>query len=428
MSIDNLSPDSFPSSWRVKPLGQFAANRPPTINPDRYPDEQFEYYSIPAYQDRKSPVLTRGSEIGSAKLLFESRTVLFGKLNPRVEKVWRVGNYTASRKIGSTEWLPLVPRDDVDEEFLYFLMWSEHVMPKAKKMVSGSTPSRQRVDPRSFYRIEAPLPPLPEQRKIASVLGLVQRAIEQQERLIALTTELKKSLMHKLFTEGLLGERQKQTEIGPVPESWDVVKLEDVCEFISGGTPSKQNDRFWVGSIPWVSPKDMKRPRLSDVTDHISETALEDGSALAPAGSVFVVVRGMILAKDVPVALAEVPMAFNQDMKAVVPGLRILPSYLLCAMVAFKKNLFIKVGRSAHGTMTLLSREIERFLIPLPDKRTQGQIAHAIATVEQKNEQHRRKRDSLTDLFRTLLHQLMTAQIRVHDVDLSFLEKETIVS
>jgi type I restriction enzyme S subunit len=67
-----------------------------------------------------------------------------------------------------------------------------------------------------------PCPEKDEQRKIAAVLGLVQRASEQQERLIALTTELKKALLHKLFTEGLRGEPQKQTEIGPVPESWEV--------------------------------------------------------------------------------------------------------------------------------------------------------------------------------------------------------------
>ena len=57
------------------------------------------------------------------------------------------------------------------------------------------------------------------------MLGVVQRAIEQQERLLALTAELKKALLHKLFTEGLRGEPQKQTEIGPVPESWEVKSL-----------------------------------------------------------------------------------------------------------------------------------------------------------------------------------------------------------
>src|SRR5437764_15411754 len=98
---------------------------------------------------------------------------------------------------------PLVPRDDVDPGFLYFLMWSEHVMPKAKTLVSGSTPSRQRVDPRSFYRIQAPLPPLAEQRKIAVVLALVQQAKEQQERVLAQIAELKKALLHQLITHGL---------------------------------------------------------------------------------------------------------------------------------------------------------------------------------------------------------------------------------
>lgn len=78
--------------------------------------------------------------------------------------------------------------------------------------------------------LQIPIPPLPEQRKIAGVLGVVQRAIEQQERLLALTAELKKALLHKLFTEGLRGEPQKQTEIGLVPESWDVEQLGGLVE------------------------------------------------------------------------------------------------------------------------------------------------------------------------------------------------------
>ena len=162
----------------------------------------------------------------------------------------------------------------------------------------------------------------------------------------------------------------------------------------------------------------MKRPRLDNVTDHISQEALEGGSKLAPAGSVFVVMRGMILAKTVPVALAEVPMAINQDMKAIVPGPKLRSDFLLYALETLRGNLFKKVGRSGHGTCTLMSHEIAAFKIPLPDFETQEEIASAIQNLERKKQLHEQKRTQLQGLFRTLLHELMTAKTRVHDLEI----------
>ncbi len=124
----------------------------------------------------------------------------------------------------TTEVIPIQDIDGVnDKHFLFYLL----LHPEIRSSLAGKTGwdncERQRLNKEVLGDCVIPVPPLPEQRKIAAVLGLVQRAIEQQERLIALTTELKKALMHKLFTEGLRGEPQKQTEIGPVPQSWEVV-------------------------------------------------------------------------------------------------------------------------------------------------------------------------------------------------------------
>lgn len=311
---------------------------------------------------------------------------------------------------------------NIDRDFLYFYLTK--IAPYIDSLGSGAIFKAINKSQLSELPINEAAIPLPEQRKIAQILSTVQRAIEVQARIIQITTELKKALMQKLFTEGLRGEPQKQTEIGLVPESWEVVELSKICTFQSGGTPSKKKQEYWDGDIPWASPKDMKRPRLGDAIDHITQEGLANGSKLAPKGSVFVVVRGMILAKDIPVALAEVPMAINQDMKAIVPGSRVQADFLLYALSTFKSNLFKKVGRSGHGTATLKGCEISEFKIPLPDFETQQEASTAIQNLEIKYDLHMQKRDSLQDLFRTLLHELMTAKIRVDEVELPVLKEE----
>lgn len=419
MELENLD---LPKDWQVLPIREvFSFTKKPRglllSSNGSVPFLPMEAIPIgrvrvSAFEERLTSALTSGTYV-------ENGDLLIAKITPSFENGKQViVDWKEPFGFATTEVIPLQEIEGVsDKFFLFHLLLHPAIRSDLAGKMDGTT-GRQRLSKEVLGDRLIPLPPLAEQREIAGVLGLVQRAIEQQERLISLTTELKKTLLHKLFTEGLRGEPQKQTDIGPVPQSWGVVTLQDVCSFLSGGTPSKQKPELWSGSIPWVSPKDMKKPRLSDVVDHISEAALEDGSSLAPAESVFVVIRGMILAKDVPVALAEVPMAFNQDMKAIIPGPCIVPSFLLYALVAFKQRLIQKVGRSAHGTMTLMSSEIAQFTIPLPDKRMQREIASAIEIMERKHEQHQRKHIALTALFRTLLHQLMTAQLRVDDLDL----------
>lgn len=190
---------SLPLGWTLRPLGDLVEPMPGTIHPASFPDEVFDYYSIPAYQESRTPKAELGSAIRSPKNLVEAGTTLFGKLNPRVPKVWLVEG-SERRKICSTELVPLVPSPQVDSVFLYYLCWSDAVLPRSQELVSGSTPSRQRVDVRAFLRLQVPVPPLPQQRLIASALSSVQRTREAASSELNALDTLLNSMLQELMT------------------------------------------------------------------------------------------------------------------------------------------------------------------------------------------------------------------------------------
>jgi type I restriction enzyme, S subunit len=160
--------------------------------------------------------------------------------------------------------------------------------------------------------------------------------------------------------------RDESRAFEDVDRQWTRVSLGEVCTILSGGTPPKSEAKYWSGDIPWVSGKDMKAPLLRDTIDHISEAALGAGTRMAPAGSVFLLVRGMGLAKDLPVAVAGREMAFNQDIKALVPHDSNLGPYLRAAIYHRRDQLLSRIVPSAHGTMTLNLDDVQRFEIPMP--------------------------------------------------------------
>lgn len=315
----------LPEDWEVVRLGNAVLHNRTTIDPQSCPGEVFEYFSIPAYQVSDKAVLELGSNIRSHKLLVEPGTALFGKLNPRVPKVWRVASASSNRKIASTEFIALVPIDGkTDADFLYYLAWSHYVLSKSQEMVSGSTPSRQRVDVKAFLKTTIPLPPLPEQKAIARVLRTVQQAKEATERVIQATRELKRSLMRYLFTYGPVPVDEadkvplKETEIGPVPEHWDVVRLGEVAETTSGGTPSRKHPEYFGGKIPWV-----KSGELSDNLIRCTEESLTDAGLLNsnakvfPKGTLLIAMYGATAGK---VGILACEAATNQAVCAIFPG------------------------------------------------------------------------------------------------------------
>jgi type I restriction enzyme S subunit len=314
-------------------------------------------------------------------------------------------------------------RNAFDSKFVFFRLLELYQSGRTEDIQRRTTGIRN-LD-FSAYKERAcfPLIPLSEQYKIAWVLGVVQRAIEQQERLIALTTELKKALLHQLFTQGLRGESQKQTEIGSVPESWEVVTLENAalafdygtsvkCEHGKAGFPVLRIPNVIGGSIDLGDLKHGQPKRRE-----LEQLRLRDGDLL------FVRTNGVLEnAGRCALYRGELEGCYFASylIRVRVDSTKVLPAFVNEYARTERGRSFLsgRAIRTADGKFNINSGTLKRVLLPLPSLDEQQEIIRQLDLIERKLKLHEAKRRALSDLFRTLLHQLMTAQIRVYDLDL----------
>ena len=267
-----------------------------------------------------------------------------------------------------------------------------------------------------------PLPHLPEQKKIAHILSTVQRAIEAQERIIQTTTELKKALMHKLFTEGLRHEPQKQTEIGPVPESWEVVPLGEFFQIKHGFA---FDGKFFKPSGDYILMTPGHFHEEGGFRDQGEKTKFFTGD----------IPQDYVLAKDdLVVAMTEQKSGLLGSAAFVPEGNRYLHNQRLGLIVDLdakrlsKRYLFhifnlphlrVEVAKTSTGskvkhTSPTKLRAVKVGIPPTVDE--QEEIASALSATQEKINVAANKKAQLKDLFRTLLHELMTAKTRVHEL------------
>lgn len=232
------------------------------------------------------------------------------------------------------------------------------------------------VRPKNLLAAKIPLPPLNEQRRIVRRIDELAAKIEESRWLRRQTSDEAK----KLWTAGARTLLATQTSKNACP-------LRDLVSVKGGGTPSKDNPFFWQGAIPWVSPKDMKRRKINDAIDHISEDATRYSPAkLIEPGAVLVVVRGMILAHTFPSGVLQVPAAINQDMKALVPNEALSAEYLCSVLWALNDQVLNLVEKSSHDTRKLETSKLINFNIPVPSHKEQQDVVNQLDELQHKSD------------------------------------------
>ena len=315
----------------------------------------------------------------------------------------------------------LIDNERYDLKFLAYQLGVDSIQQYIAMNKRGATIKGITRDCLSQIRLN--IPPLPEQKKIAHILSTVQRAIQAQERIIQTTIELKKALMHKLFTEGFRNEPQKQTKIGPVPESWDVVELGDHATFKNGVNFSKKEKDG--DGILTVDVKNMYGPGCTVFMDQLYRVNKRFGKDYELTHGDILFVRSSLKLEGVgwsslfdghsePVTycgfIIRARLSNHDEFD---------PRFVTRFCRSDSARAVIISGGAKIGITNINQDILKSFKLPQPGMAEQREISNVFDILDEKLAHHTKKIATYRQLFRTLLHELMTAKTRVHKLDFS---------
>jgi type I restriction enzyme S subunit len=300
--------------------------------------------------------------------------------------------------------------NNLNKSYLYYFL-----ITKSNYLNSQTTGSViPHVNKTVFFNLPLPLPPLEEQKAIAGILSTVQSAIEKTEKVINALKNLKKSMMKHLFTYGPVAEEEaekvelKETEIGLIPKHWEVVRLGEVVKIIKGKKPKTLNESPSKNSLPYLTaeyfrygvPKqfvDIEVEKDLPICKKEDVVLIWDGSK---AGQVFTGLEGVLASTMVKI----IPTINNLD-----------KLYLYC----FLATKFDYLNSQTTGSTIPHVNKTAFFNLPLPlpPLEEQQKIAQILQSIDQRIEKEEKYKNALQNLFKSLLHNLMTGKIRVRVKD-----------
>lgn len=229
-------PYEVPENWVWVRLGEVNKYVSKSVNPISEPDKIFELYSVPSMAD-DYPEIIAGSDIGSSKQSVCKEDVLLCKINPRINRVWKVSQFTDNELIASSEWI-IIRNNHINANYLMYCFQSKYFREFMLSNVSGVGGSLMRAQPKYVQTYPIPLPPLSEQQRIVeSIEELFAKLDEAKERLQEVADSFavrKAAILHNAFTGELT--KQWRRENGVSDESWEEKKGEDFFEYVTSGS------------------------------------------------------------------------------------------------------------------------------------------------------------------------------------------------
>ena len=197
--------------------------------------------------------------------------------------------------------------------------------------------------------------------------------------------------------------------------NWEQKKLGDITTWSSGGTPPKDNFEYWNGSIPWISASSMRGLIYSTSDKKITEKGLKNGSRLAKKGSLLLLVRGSMLFNKIPIGIAGIDVAFNQDLKSITVNESSTSQYLLYWFISKEPKLLDKVTGTGIGAGKLDLTDLKDLNIVLPNLSEQTKIANFLTSIDEKINLLKEKATALAEYKKGMMQKIFNQELRFKD-------------
>jgi len=287
-----------------------------------------------------------------------------------------------------------------------------------------ATTGIRNLDFEAYRQVLIPVPPIEVQERIVSVLGRLQQALGVEESIVVTASELRREAASDLLCRGIHREDSKETEIGILPQSWDVQPLEELREFLQYGTSVKCSfvpEGNPVLRIPnvvqgQIDGRNLKWCKLPDST--VDSLLLTEGDILFVRTNG---VRERAGACAVYMGQPERSLFASYLIRARVKRDRLNPQFFQYYTATPRGNAFLagRASPAADGKFNINTKTIDSILVPVPSPREQAEIVTALQTIDEYLEVHDRRRSLLEGLFVAVLDKVMTGRVRIEDLKIT---------
>ncbi|MDE2180413.1 MAG: restriction endonuclease subunit S [candidate division NC10 bacterium] len=412
----------IPDGWRIAPLRSLCLATELT-DPAKRPEIPFQYVDVSAVSNELWKITASAEHLRStapsrARKVVKANDVIFATVRPTLKRIALVPDNLDGQIVSTAFCVLRADPTLADSHFIYYSLLTDEFIDRMANLQRGA--SYPAVSDGNVLEQEIAVPPLPEQRAIAAVLSKIQAAVEVQDKIVNTLKELKAATMAKLFREGLRGEPLKQTEIGEIPEDWEVVRVGDLFTVELGKMLSPKSRRG-INPRPYLRNKNVQWGRLDlsevfqmDFTDHEFERfCLKPGDILVCEGGE--PGRTAVWGREIP------DCCYQKALHRLRPkdSTRVLTRYYLYWATAAFTVLRIYKPTGTKTTIAHLPKEkLEVMEMALPQLSEQERIVEILDKLDCRLLQAETKAAVLKTMFSSMLHLLMTGQVRLNDLQL----------